>query len=120
MILAYLVSIAYGWCYSNSASTLIIYKVIVEMKISTILSAFICAGLLSTNVAQASVIAESSIEIDNLALTFFDGNDANANTLTPGDDVLLNAVNISFTGTSVNTNLNGVADGDSFTADFRY
>jgi hypothetical protein len=83
------------------------------MKISKILSGLTCAGILCCSVAQASVIAESKVTVDNLTLTFFDA-ETGGSQLSPGVDVQLSNVDISFTGTSVSTNLNGVADGESY------
>jgi hypothetical protein len=83
------------------------------MKISKILSGFMCAGILCCSVAQASVIAESKVSVENLTLTFFDA-ETGGSQLVPGVDVVLSDVDISFTGTSVSTSLNGVADGESY------
>jgi len=90
------------------------YKVVVEMKISKILSGLMCAGLLCTSVAQASVIAESNVTVEDLSLTFFDA-EINGNQLIPGVQILLGTPQISFTGTSVSSTLNGVDEADSFT-----
>jgi hypothetical protein len=88
------------------------------MKISKILSGLMCAGILCTNVVEASVIAESNVAVDDLALTFFDAA-AGGSVLTPGtavgSEVVLSDVDISFTGTSISTTLNGISDADSYT-----
>jgi hypothetical protein len=90
------------------------YKVVVEMKTSKILSGLMCAGLLCTSVAQASVIAEFNVTVEDLSLTFFDAA-VDGNQLAPVADVLLGTPQISFTGTSVSSTLNGVDEADSFT-----
>jgi len=65
--------------------------------------------------ANASVIAEASIDVTDLTVSIFD---ANGNQLIP--DIFdpagfgLNDVNISFNGTSVSTTLDGNNNGDSF------
>lgn len=64
--------------------------------------------------SNASVIAESDITVSNLKLTFQD--QASGNILVPGVDVGLSSVNVSFTGTSVSTTLNGSSDGSAYAA----
>jgi len=88
------------------------------MKISKILSGLMCAGMLCNNVVEASVIAESNVSVENLALTFFDaaaGGSVLTPGIVPGSDVVLSDVGISFTGTSVSATLNGISDADSYT-----
>jgi hypothetical protein len=85
----------------------------VKMKISKVLYGIMCAGILCSSVAQASIIAESKVEVENLALTFFDAA-VGGTQLVVGSDVILSDVDISFTGTSVSTTLNGVNDADSY------
>lgn len=87
------------------------------MKVTKVLSAILCGGLLSVGTSNASVIANSEISVSNLAVAFFD---SSSNQLTPGltssSDIVLSGVDISFTGTSVSTSLNNNNDGGSFTS----
>jgi hypothetical protein len=64
--------------------------------------------------ANASVIAEASIDVTALSITIFDENkDILLPAPNPGG-FGLNDVAVSFNGTSVSTTLNGNTDGDSF------
>lgn len=77
---------------------------------------FAATALMATGVANADVLSEVSIDVQNLQLSVFA--DSGGNTqLFPGDgSFTLSGVGIDFNGTSVSTTLNGNTEGSGYAA----